>query len=309
MLKEPTMMEKKSVKGIYAAMLTPFNDDESIWVEGIQPLVDYILGTGVDGLYAGGSSGECILQSRDERQLLLTELADYANGKCTLIAHVGAASTADAVALARVAGNTGYDYVSAIPPYYYPHDYASIRDYYTAIVDAAGIPLIIYNIPALTGVDLGTRGLLNLLEEERIVGVKFTATDLFQFWQLRQAAPNKSFFFGTDEMFLAATATGADGGIGSTYNLIGDVYTGITQAVETGDIETARQLQRRSNELVQLLLATGVLPGLKHALNRLGVPVGPCRQPFSSPSTESLQKLDFWIDQSIANNLLVPVSA
>ena len=80
MLKEPTMMEKKSVKGIYAAMLTPFNDDESIWVEGIQPLVDYILGTGVDGLYAGGSSGECILQSRDERQLLLTELADYANG-------------------------------------------------------------------------------------------------------------------------------------------------------------------------------------------------------------------------------------
>ncbi len=301
--------DKTVGKGIYAAMLTPFHDDASISVEGIQPLVDYILATGVDGLYAGGSSGECILQSREERQLLLSELANYAKGKCTLIAHVGAASTADAVALAKVAGKKGYDYVSAIPPYYYPHDYANIRDYYTAIVDAAGLPLIIYNIPALTGVDLGTNGLLQLLEDNRIIGVKFTATDLFQFWQLRQAAPNKSFFFGTDEMFLSATATGADGGIGSTYNLIGDVYVGITEAIAEGDIDKARQLQYRSNELVQLLLTTGVLPGLKHALNRLGVPVGPCRQPFSAPSTESLVKLDQWIDENIASGQLTRASA
>jgi len=297
------MIDKSGVKGIYAAMLTPFTNDELISVEGIGPLVDYILGKGVDGLYAGGSSGECILQSCEERKLLLTELSDYAKGKCTLIAHVGAASTADAVSLAKVAGTKGYDYVSAIPPYYYPHDYANISDYYKAIVDAAGLPLIIYNIPALTGVDLGTQGLLKLLEDERIVGVKFTATDLFQFWQLRQAAPNKSFFFGTDEMFLAATATGADGGIGSTYNLIGNVYVGITDAIAKGDIEKARQLQGKSNELVQLLLATGVLPGLKHALTRLGIPVGPCRRPFSPPSKESLTNLDLWMDKNMESEL------
>lgn len=303
------MTDKAGIQGIYAAMLTPFHDDASISVDGIGPLVDYILATGVNGLYASGSSGECILQSRVERELLLTELANYAKGKCTLIAHVGAASTADAVALASVAGKEGYDYVSAIPPYYYPHDYANIRDYYKAIVDAAGLPLIIYNIPALTGVDLGTHGLLQLLEDDRIIGVKFTATDLFQFWQLRQAAPDKAFFFGTDEMFLAAAATGADGGIGSTYNLIGDVYIGISDAVAAGDIDKARQLQSISNELVQLLLTTGVLPGLKHALNRLGVPVGPCRQPFSPPSNESLIKLDQWIDQNLATGQLSRVTA
>lgn len=303
------MGNKAVIKGIYAAMLTPFNDDASVSAEGIPPLVDHILASGVDGLYAGGSSGECILQSRVERELVLTELANYAKDKCTLIAHVGAASTADAVALAKVAGANGFDYVSAIPPYYYPHDYANIRDYYTAIVDAAGLPLIIYNIPALTGVDLGTSGILQLLEDERIVGVKFTATDLFQFWQLRQAASGKSFFFGTDEMFLAAAATGADGGIGSTYNLIGNVYVGITEAIAAGDIDKARQLQYLSNELVQLLLSTGVLPGLKHALNRLGVPVGPCRQPFSTPSTESLVKLDQWIDKNLTSGLLKRATA
>lgn len=298
------MIKDSDKRGIYAAMLTPFQKDESISVAGIGPLVDYILSTGVDGLYAGGSSGECILQSRDERELLLTELAHYAKDKCTLIAHVGAASTADAVALAKVAGQQHYDAVSAIPPYYYPHSAESIQDYYKAIVDAAGLPLIIYNIPALTGVDLGTQGLLKLMSDDRITGVKFTATDLFQFWQLRQAAPDKSFYFGTDEMFLAASATGADGGIGSTYNLIGDVYVGISDAVAAGDIDKARQLQAKSNELVQLLLGTGVLPGLKHALNRLGVPVGPCRRPFSPPTTESLGLLDRWLEQNLSSGPL-----
>ncbi|MFT6301241.1 MAG: N-acetylneuraminate lyase [Granulosicoccus sp.] len=298
------MTKKPGSNGIHAAMLTPFHDDESIAVEGIGPLVDYILANGVDGLYAGGSSGECILQSRPERELLLRELAHYAKGKCTLIAHVGAASTADAVAMAKVAAQSGYDYVSAIPPYYYPHSKAGIADYYKAIVDASGIPLIIYNIPALTGVDIGTDGLLDLLEDDRIAGVKFTATDLFQFWKLRRSAPDKSFFFGTDEMFLAAVATGADGGIGSTYNLIGNVYVGICEAITAGDIEKARQLQSVSNELVQVLLTTGVLPGLKHSLNRLGVTVGRCRQPFTTPSSESLAQLDQWIDKHLATGLL-----
>lgn len=286
--------------GIFAAMLTPSKQDGSLSVEGIPALVDYILSNGVDGLYAGGSSGESILQSREERIALLTELSGCAKGKCGLIAHVGAASTDDAVALAKVAGQQGYDAVSAIPPYYYPHNFAAISDYYKAIVDAAGVPLIIYNIPALTGVDLGTESLLSLLEDDRISGVKFTATDLFQFWQLRQAAPDKAFFFGTDEMFLGATATGADGGIGSTYNLIGDVYVGITKAIAEGDIAGARALQAKSNELVSVLLKTGVLPGLKHALNRIGVPVGGCRKPFTAPSKASLLLLDQWMDNNLS---------
>ncbi|OED41333.1 hypothetical protein AB833_09990 [Chromatiales bacterium (ex Bugula neritina AB1)] len=297
------MAEEKVISGgVLAAMLTPFENDGTLSVARLPALVDYILSTGVDGLYAGGSSGECILQSRDERALLLTELAAYAKTSCTLIAHVGAAATDDAVALAKIAGDCGYHGVSAIPPYYYPHNFDSIAAYYTAIADASGLPLIVYNIPALTGVDLGTKGMLNLLEDDRIAGIKFTAPDLFQFWQLRQQAPGKAFFFGTDEMFLGAAATGADGGIGSTYNLIGDVYKGITSAIEQGDIERARSLQAISNELVTVLLQTGVLPGLKYALNRLGVPVGPCRQPFRAPDAASLQALNAWMDKYLPDN-------
>ena len=283
---------------IFAALLTPFNGDGSISEAGIPPLVDFILSKGVHGLYAGGSTGEFILQSREERAHHLSALATYAKGKCTLIAHVGAASTADAVALAEHASIAGFDAVSAVAPYYYKHNMATISSYYREIADAAGLPVIIYNIPALTGTDLSTSALLNLMDDPRIAGTKYTASDIFQFQQLRANAPGKKFYFGTDEMFLGAAAIGTDGGIGSTYNLIGDVYVGIEQAVGVGDIRTARSLQEKANELIAILLKAGVIPGLKHALNRMGIPVGPCRAPFQTPSSKSLSDLDHWLDVS-----------
>lgn len=291
----------KNAGSIFAATLTPFTDSGGVSVEGIAPLTDYILSKGVDGLYIGGSSGEGMLQSLEERALVLRETSAYAKDKCTLIAHVGATSTREATALAKVAGQEGYTAVSAVPPYYYRHAFQDIKDYYHAIADAAGLPLIIYNIPVLSGTNISTEQLLELMEDDRIAGVKYTASDMFQFAQLRTYAPTKSMYFGTDEMFLGAAAIGSDGGIGSTYNVIGDVYVGIRDAVEAGDIETARKLQAKSNSFVAVLLETGVLPGLKHALNRLGVPVGPCRRPFSPSSPESLAKLDSWMDANLTS--------
>lgn len=281
---------------IFAALLTPFKEDGSISAQGIPPLVDYILSKGVHGLYVSGSTGESILQSREERSEHLTALAEYARGKCTLIAHVGAASTGDAAALGETAKSLGYDAVSAVPPYYYKHNFDDIKGYYTAIADAADLPVIIYNIPVLTGTDLSTQKLLDLMQDDRIMGAKFTASDLFQFQQLRTLAPTKKFYFGTDEMFLGAAAMGTDGGIGSTYNLIGDVYVGIERAVAEGDMQAARALQGKANALIAILLQTGVMPGLKHAMNRMGIPVGPCRKPFSAPDPDALTRLDAWLD-------------
>lgn len=283
---------------ILAAMLTPMRPDGSVAPEGVAPLVDFVLSKGVRGLYASGSTGESVLQSGEERAEILTALAEHAKGKCTLIAHVGAASTREAAKLARHVGDIGFDAVSAVPPFYYKHAFEDIADHYRAIADAAGLPLIIYNIPALSGIDLSTEKLLELLRDDRITGVKFTAQDLFQYGELRKAAPDKMFYFGTDEMFLAAAASGTDGGIGSTYNLIGDVYVGIEKAVAAGDMATARALQGKANDLIAILLKHGVIPGLKYALNRIGVPVGPCREPFRAPSAEGERVIDQWLAQN-----------
>jgi N-acetylneuraminate lyase len=283
---------------IFAALLTPYDDNGKISAERIPALVDYILSKGVHGLYAGGSTGEAMLQSRSERIEHLTALAEYAREKCSLIAHVGAAATGDAAALSRAASQLGFDAVSAVPPYYYKHTFESIRKYYLEIADASGLPVIIYNIPVLTGTDLTTDKLLELMQDDRIAGAKFTAQDLFQFQQLRHLAPTKKFFFGTDEMFLGAAAMGSDGGIGSTYNLIGDVYLGVENAVAAGDIERARRLQNKANELISILIETGVVPGLKYALNSMGIPVGVCRDPFGPPNAQAVSKLDNWLKEN-----------
>ena len=284
---------------IFAAMLTPFTENEAIDLKGVPPLIDYILENKVDGLYVGGSSGEGMLQSVQERAEVLSEVADYAAEKCTLIAHVGATSTQQAITLAKLASDKNYAAISAVPPYYYKHSFEAIAQYYKALADESGLPLIIYNIPALSGNDIPTEKLLELLEDPRIIGVKYTATDLFQFSQLRSRASDKSFYFGTDEMFLSAAAIGTDGGIGSTYNLIGKIYVDIQNALENNDLQSARALQNKANSLIQILLETGVIPGLKHALNLIGVPVGICRQPFLKPSQASIQKLENWIEKNL----------
>lgn len=280
---------------IHAAMLTPMKDDATVAVEAIEPLASFIFSRGVDGLYVGGSTGEAMLMSGDERAEVLRATAAVAKGRGALIAHVGAASTRDAVALARIAADAGYDAVAAVPPFYYKFSFEEIADYYSAIADAAGLPLMVYNIPALSGVALHTEQLIALLRAPSVAGMKYTAKDLFEFTRLRQAAPEKKCFFGSDEMFIAAVAAGTDGGIGSTYNLIGDVYVGIQRAVAAGDLDTARALQAKSHALIEILLETGVVEGLKYAMAKVGVPVGPCRRPFRPAPRQALTKLDAWL--------------
>lgn len=286
----------KNLGSIYAALLTPFDDDGNISRDRIGPLVDYIISQGVHGVYASGSTGESVLQSREEREIHLTALAEHARGKCTLIAHVGSAATRDAVKLAELASDQGYDALSAVPPYYYRHSFEAIRDYYTAIASAGNLPLTIYNIPVLSGADLSTDKLLELLDIPNVEGIKFTAQDLFQFGQLRKKCPEKAFYFGTDEMFLGAAAMGSDGGIGSTYNLIGKHYVEIEKAVEAGDIATARVLQGQANDLIEILIRAGVVPGLKYAMGRIGVPVGQSREPFRPVTEQSKREIDAWLE-------------
>jgi N-acetylneuraminate lyase len=97
-------------------------------------------------------------------------------------------------------------------------------------------------------------------------------------------------------MFLGATAMGSDGGIGSTYNLIGKHYVEIEKAVEAGDIAKARKLQGQANDLIEILIRAGVVPGLKYAMSRIGVPVGQSREPFRPVSADAKREIDGWLE-------------
>ncbi|MFC0409966.1 N-acetylneuraminate lyase [Roseomonas elaeocarpi] len=285
---------------LYAALPTPFDAQEGFAETCQRSLARFVLRQGIDGLYVGGSTGESLMQSVEERREGLRVVADEARGQAKLIGHVGAISTRDAVALARACAEAGYDAVSAIPPIYFPHGKDAITGYYRDIVEAAqGLPLVIYNIPAMSSVSFSLAELDRLLAIPGVIGIKQTSIDMYQMEQLRRRYPGTLLLNGYDEVFLAGMVSGANGGIGSTYNVMGGRYRRMQQALAAGQVEEAMRLQSACNEVIDLLVQAGVFPGLKFMLHHMGViasprtraPLLPVAEQFHAPLRQTADTL------------------
>ncbi|MDQ2080520.1 N-acetylneuraminate lyase [Xanthobacteraceae bacterium Astr-EGSB] len=281
--------------GLHAALMTPYDEAGEISKPCLARLVERALGHGLDGIYVGGSTGESLLLSVTERELVFREVAQAAAGRGALIGHVGAIATRDAERLARCCAASGYHAVSAIPPIYFRHSVSAVRDYYSAIVQAAGgLPLIIYNVPAMTGIQFSLADLKGLLSLPGVAGVKQTVVDMYQMEQLRRAYPDLLLLNGFDEMLLAGLVSGANGGIGSTYGIMGHRWVEMRRRLEAGDVRGAFEMQSRCNQVIDLLVELGVFPALKYLLARLGVIRTPlCRKPMASlgPAVERLDEV------------------
>lgn len=271
------------LRGVMTALLTPFDKNQRLDGDSLRRLVRFNLSQGVDGLYVGGSTGEAFMQTAAEREEVLEIVADEAKGKATLIAHVGTVSTTESQQLARSASRYGYDAVSAVTPFYYPFSFEEHCDHYRAIIDSAeGLPMVVYNIPALSGVKLSLEQINTLVMLPGVRALKQTSGDLYQMEQIRRAQPELVLYNGYDEIFASGILAGADGGIGSTYNVMGWRYQRIVRAIEAGEIAEAQHLQSDCNEVIDLLIKTGVFRGLKtllHYMDVVSVPL--CRRPFA----------------------------
>lgn len=271
------------LRGVMPALLTPFDAQQNIDRASLRRLVRFNIEQGVDGVYVGGSTGEAFVQSLSEREEVLEIVAEEAKGKITLIAHVGCVSTAESQQLAAAAKRYGFDAVSAVTPFYYPFSFEEHCDHYRAIIDSAdGIPMVVYNIPALSGVKLTLEQINQLVTLPGVGALKQTSGDLYQMEQIRRAHPELVLYNGYDEIFASGLLAGADGGIGSTYNIMAWRYLGIVQALKEGDTAKAQQLQHECNKVIDLLVKVGVFRGLKtvlHYMDVLSVPL--CCKPFA----------------------------
>lgn len=282
-----------TLKGVMPALLTPFDHQQQLDTQSLRQLVRFNIAQGVDGLYVGGSTGEAFVQSSAERQEVLEIVAEEAKGKITLIAHVGTVSTHESQQLAQAASRFGYDAVSAVTPFYYPFSFEEHCDHYRGIIDSAqGLPMVVYNIPALSGVKLSLDQINTLVTLPGVGALKQTSGDLFQMEQIRRAHPDLVLYNGYDEIFASGLLAGADGGIGSTYNIMGWRYQGIVKALKEGDIATAQALQTKCNEVIDLLIKVGVFRGLKTVLHYMDVIEVPlCRKPFAPVDEKYLPEL------------------
>lgn len=290
------------LRGVMAALLTPFNSQQMLDQESLRRLVQFNIQQGIDGLYVGGSTGEAFVQSLAEREQVMEIVAEEAKGKIALIAHVGCVSTAESQRLATTAARVGFDAVSAVTPFYYPFSFEEHCDHYRAIIDSAeGLPMVVYNIPALSGVKLTLDQIATLVTLPGVAALKQTSGDLFQMEQIRRAHPDLVLYNGYDEIFASGLLAGADGGIGSTYNIMAWRYQAIAKAVREGDNATAQRLQSECNKVIDLLIKVGVFRGLKTVLHYMDVVSVPlCRKPFAPVDEKFVPALKALAEQLMA---------
>jgi len=281
------------MSGIIPALITPYADDGSVHEDLLVRLVRHLMAKGAAGFYVGGSTGEGLLQTVEERKRVLEVVLQETGGKVPVIAHVGAMDTATCVELARHAARAGADAVSAVTPFYYKHEPEQIRQHYLDIADAAGIPLIVYHIPGYTGAELTAVFVGELAAAHvGIVGVKFTSRDMYEMQQIIDICGEEFLVFnGHDECALAGFVTGACGAIGSTFNIMPELFAALHRHATEGNWFEARRLQYEANRLIRELLKYDVIAFEREVLRLQGFDVGPPRKPIRQLSESERREI------------------
>lgn len=275
------MGDMKKYQGVIPAFYACYDKEGHINADGVRALTRYLIEKGVNGLYVGGSSGECIYQSVAERKLVLENVMAEAKGKVTIIAHVACNNTIDSQELAAHAESLGVDAIAAIPPIYFKLPPYGIAQYWNDISAAApNTDFIIYNIPQLAGVALSTDLLKEMLKNPRVIGVKNSSmpTQDIQMWKDEGCIV----FNGPDEQFISGLVMGAIGGIGGTYAVMPELFLKIYALTQAGDLATAREIQNEACRIIyKMCSAKGNLYAvMKAILAKKGVDCGSVRKPL-----------------------------
>ena len=282
----------KKYTGIYPALVTPYDSEGRIHTEALQKLTEKLLDKGASGFYVGGSTAESFLLSTEERKMALDAVLEISRGRAEVIANVGLFSTEYGVSLARYAAERGASAISSVPPFYFPFTMDEYLQYYNDLAAATDLPVIIYNIPAMSGISFGLTDIERLFKNEKIAGMKHTSYDLFQLERVLERYPEKSVFCGHDELFLPASSVGVKAGIGSTYNIMAEKFVHLLKMAEEGRMEEAKQLQGEINKIVEALMKVGIFKGIKSILRMQGIDCGTCRKPFLPLTKEQEMELE-----------------
>ena len=229
-------------QGIIPAFYACYDEKGAVNPAAVRELTRWFIDAGVQGLYVGGSSGECIYQSKEERKIVLENVMAEAKGKLTVIAHIACNNTADSCELAAHAESLGVDAIAAIPPIYFKLPPYAIAKYWNDMSEAApNTDFIIYNIPQLAGVSLSVPLLKEMLKNPRCIGVKNSSmpTQDIQMW----ADEGAIVFNGPDEQLISGLVMGAIGGIGGTYGAMPQLYVELYRCVKAGEMAKALEIQ------------------------------------------------------------------
>ncbi len=257
-------------EGTYTAIITPFRDG-AVDEAALRAIIREQIAAGIDGIVPCGSTGESATMDHDEHERVIAITVEEAKGKTKVIAGTGSNNTAEAVRLTKFAKRAGADAALLISPYYNKPTQAGHVAHYTHIAEEAGLPLIVYNIPGRTGVNMLPDTIAEMAQHENIVGVKEAAGDVDQASRIIAACPDDfDVISGDDAMTLPMMSVGACGVISVITNLIPTRFSQLVKAAAAGDFATARTIHYEALPLMDVLFReTNPIP-IKVAMAMLG---------------------------------------
>ena len=280
------------VKGIIPAMITPMNDSEEIDEAGMRELINYLIDSGVHGIFICGSQGESYALTEEEKKRIINIVVDEVNGRIPVYAGTGATTTKASIRLSKYAEDAGADAVTIVTPYFIKPSQDELYMHYRRIAESIDIPVLIYNNPGRTGVNLEAETVRRLAEIDNIVGIKDSSGDLTLTAQYIMECPKEfAVLAGRDSLILATLLYGGKGAVAATANVAPKLVVEIYESFMRGDLERARELQFKLLPL-RLAFNLGTFPAVvKEAMNILKRPSGPARSPVSSLPEDKRQRL------------------
>lgn len=282
-------------KELIAASITIYDKDDRIDDIAMQELWNKMLREGADGIFVGGSVGECFLQTLDERIHTFELVAKYCD-RANIYAHVASIATAEAVEMVRAAKCCGIKNIASTPPFYFGFTNKEIAHYFYDLAETADAPILYYDIPGSThrDLDVSDPDIIELLKSGAIGAIKHTNLLAYRMKQIRNVNADIKIMGGFESRMIPMLHYDCDGFIGSTFNFMLPQYMKIIELYNNSNKSGGElyKLFSDSNEMLQTLLDCGLPASIKYILNKQGYTAGEVRRPLLPLDEETKKRLD-----------------
>lgn len=268
--------------GSGVALITPFDENGEVNYSRLREILEFHVINHTDAIIITGTTGEGSTLSDEEKISVIEFTVNIINNRIPVIAGTGSNDTRHAVEFSKRAEKLGVDGLLVVTPYYNKGNENGIYEHYKAIAEGVKIPVILYNVPSRTGVNLSIPLLKRLAQIENITALKEASGNISYVAEVAREVPELDIYSGNDDMVVPVLSLGGKGVISVSANIIPDISHDMTASFLKGDVKKARELQLKYNDLVNaLFLETNPVP-VKEAMNFLGYEVGNCRLPLGA---------------------------
>lgn len=284
-------MRKPIFTGVCTALVTPFLDG-SVNYPMMEQLIKRQIDAGISAIVVAGTTGESSTLNDREKVTLFSRCKEYADGKCLVIAGTGSNSTAHSIELSIAAQEAGADALLVVSPYYNKATPSGIILHYLSICQAVCIPVIVYNVPSRTGLDIPVSVYQQLSKISNIAGVKEANPDISKIAKIRNACGNDfPIWTGNDDQIVPVISLGGVGVISVLSNILPKETLAMCDAALDGDFDTAADLQCQMLPLIEALFSEVNPIPVKAAMQEIGFDCGDCRLPLCRMANDNLEKL------------------